>query len=83
MPNFNKSKGFQLKSGNKGGMPFKEMGSSPAKIFGGGKKEEEAPNPALTRPSSKDSPSAGKWVDIAMSAIGSMGKGGDKKKEED
>ena len=31
MPNFNKSKGFQLRSGNKGGMPFKVMGSSPAK----------------------------------------------------
>ena len=29
MPNFQKSKGFQLRSGNKGGMPFKEMGSSP------------------------------------------------------
>ena len=30
MPNFQKSKGFQLRSGNKGGMPFKVMGSSPA-----------------------------------------------------
>jgi len=32
MPNFNKSKGFQLRSGNKSGLPFKQMGSSPAKI---------------------------------------------------
>ena len=31
MPNFNKSKGFQLRSGNKAKAPFKMMGSSPAK----------------------------------------------------
>ena len=31
MPNFNKSKGFQLRSGN-GPLAFKQMGSSPAKI---------------------------------------------------
>ena len=31
MPNFTKSKGFQLKSGNKAKAPFKMMGSSPAK----------------------------------------------------
>lgn len=31
MPNFNKSKGFQLRSGNKANAPFKMMGSSPAK----------------------------------------------------
>ena len=30
MPKFNKSKGFQLRSGNKSGLPFKQMGSSPA-----------------------------------------------------
>ena len=30
MPNFNKSKGFQLRSGNKDKAPFKMMGSSPA-----------------------------------------------------
>jgi hypothetical protein len=30
MPNFNKSKGFQLRSGNKAKAPFKMMGSSPA-----------------------------------------------------
>ena len=45
MPNFNKSKGFQLRSGNKGGMPFKVMGSLPAKgwgdIFGGANKQAE------------------------------------------
>ena len=35
MPNFQKSKGFQLRSGNKGGAPFKMMGSSPA-TYGGG-----------------------------------------------
>ena len=29
MPDFNKSKGFQLKSGNKANAPFKMMGSSP------------------------------------------------------
>jgi hypothetical protein len=29
MPNFNKSKGFQLRSGNKAKAPFKMMGSSP------------------------------------------------------
>jgi len=36
MPNFKKSKSFQLRSGNKEGAPFKMMGSSPAKsgIFG-------------------------------------------------
>jgi len=44
MPNFNKSKGFQLRSGNKANAPFKQMGASPAnfgKVFGellGGKK---------------------------------------------
>jgi len=31
MPNFAKSKGFQLRSGNKANAPFKIMGSSPAK----------------------------------------------------
>tara|TARA_R100001463_G_scaffold4044_2_gene15669 strand:- start:1163 stop:1825 length:663 start_codon:yes stop_codon:yes gene_type:complete len=31
MPNFNKSKGFQLRSGNKANAPFKMMGSSPVK----------------------------------------------------
>ena len=31
MPNFQKSKGFQLRSGNKAKAPFKMMGSSPAK----------------------------------------------------
>ena len=31
MPNFTKSKGFQLKSGNTAKAPFKMMGSSPAK----------------------------------------------------
>ena len=46
MPNFNKSKGFQLKSGNKAKAPFKMMGSSsPAKgwgdIFGGANKQAE------------------------------------------
>tara|TARA_R100000951_G_C2608263_1_gene170379 strand:+ start:47 stop:826 length:780 start_codon:yes stop_codon:yes gene_type:complete len=35
MPNFNKSKGFQLRSGNKANAPFKMMGSSPAKNLGG------------------------------------------------
>ena len=38
MPNFQKSKGFQLKSGNKANAPFKMIGSSPAKqsaSFGG------------------------------------------------
>lgn len=44
MPNFQKSKGFQLKSGNKAKAPFKMMGSSPAaygleKGLLGGKKE--------------------------------------------
>ena len=44
MPNFQKSKGFQLKSGNKAKAPFKMMGSSsPAKgwgdIFGGANKQ--------------------------------------------
>lgn len=46
MPKFNKSKGFQLRSGNKSGMPFKQMGSSPNKqgitdmlgLLGGAKK---------------------------------------------
>ena len=34
MPNFQKSKGFQLRSGNKADTPFKMMGSSsPAKQF--------------------------------------------------
>ena len=46
MPNFTKSKGFQLKSGNKAKAPFKMMGSSsPAKgwgdIFGGANKQAE------------------------------------------
>jgi len=34
MPNFNKSKGFQLRSGNKANAPFKMMGSSPANYLG-------------------------------------------------
>jgi hypothetical protein len=49
MPNFQKSKGFQLRSGNKAKAPFKMMGSSPAKqglmgmlgAFGGGSKQAD------------------------------------------
>ena len=35
MPNFKKSKGFQLKSGNSANGPFKMMGSSPTPKLGG------------------------------------------------
>jgi len=38
MPNFQKSKGFQLRSGNKGGAPFKMMGSS-SPVYKLGEKE--------------------------------------------
>jgi hypothetical protein len=46
MPNFQKSKGFQLRSGNKAKAPFKMMGSSPAKqsIFGPSKLDLKSAN---------------------------------------
>lgn len=66
--------GFNLRSGNSA-LAFKEMGSSPNKgLFGGEKKEEEAPDPALTRPSSTKFASPNKMdPSLLMGAMGSMG----------